>query len=143
MNGYTVGRLARAAGVGADTVRHYEEIGLLPPALRAASGYRYFAESAVARLEFIRRSRLLGFSLPEVQELLDLSDRRQTDQQTDMVKLREVAAAKLADVERKLVELERMKQGLQQLVACCPGKGRLAQCPILSSLASPNGQTAP
>ena len=137
MNGYTVSQLARAVGVGSETVRHYEEIGLLPKAARSDSGYRLFPASALQRMSFVGRCKMLGFSLIEIRELLDLSDRRQTDDQTDMRALLELATAKIGDVSRRIAELERMRDGLAQLVSCCPGKGSLAACPILSALAAP------
>jgi len=134
MKGYTVSQLARAAGVGGETVRHYEEIGLLPKAGRSDSGYRFFPETAVARMNFIRRAKSLGFGLTEITELLRLSDQRQSKEPSDMVQLREAANAKLADVDTKLAELQRVRAGLVALIDCCPGKGSLRDCPILAAL---------
>lgn len=138
MNEYTVSQLARAAGVGTETVRHYEQIGLLAPAARGDSGYRLFPTESVARMSFIRQAKSLGFTLPEIAELLKLSDQRQTDSATDMLRLREAATAKMADIEGRIAELQKVREGLRQLIASCPGQGRLAACPILSALSGTN-----
>lgn len=126
-----IGELARQADVGIDTVRYYEREGLLPVPDREASGYRSYRRGDVARLRFIRRAKGLGFSLGEIRELLILSDHRDSD----MAGLNAAAREKLADVEDRLAELERMRDGLRTLVASCPGQGALEQCPILDALA--------
>ena len=69
----TIGAVARAAGIAIDTIRYYEREGLLPVPARRLSGYRDYTPDAVARLRFIRRAKELGFSLPEIRELLALS----------------------------------------------------------------------
>lgn len=143
MTEYTVSQLARAAGVGTETVRHYEEIGLLAAAARSNSGYRLFPPESVSRLSFIRQAKSLGFTLPEIAELLKLSDQRQSDSATDMLRLREAATAKMADIESRMAELQKVREGLKQLVASCPGQGRLAACPILSALSGERAESAP
>lgn len=129
-----IGELAHRAEVGIDTVRYYERQGLLPPPARLASGYRRYDQSDVGRLRFVRRAKALGFTLVEIRELLALSGRREND----MGGLKAAASAKLADVEAKLVELTRIRDGLKTLVASCPGHGALKQCPILNALAEDN-----
>lgn len=125
-----IGELSRRTGIGIDTVRYYERQGLMRPASRMASGYRLFDEQDVARLHFIRRAKVLGFTLEEIRDLLALSDHRDDD----MASMKAVATAKLADVEHRLVELERMRDGLRALVDACPGHGAMARCPILNAL---------
>lgn len=125
-----IGELAQRAGVGIDTVRYYEKQGLLPPPVRQASGYRHYAAPDVSRLRFVRRAKALGFTLEEIRELLALSGRREDD----MAGLKAAATAKLADVETRLAELARIRNGLRTLVASCPGHGALEQCPILDAL---------
>lgn len=129
-----IGELAHRADVGIDTVRYYERQGLLPPPQRLASGYRRYEPTAVARLRFVRRAKALGFTLAEIRELLALSGRREDD----MGGLKAAAAGKLADVEVKLSELTRIRDGLRTLVASCPGHGALEECPILNALAEEN-----
>jgi Zn(II)-responsive transcriptional regulator len=123
-----IGQLAKRSGVPIDTVRHYERIGLLKPATRLASGYRRYGEAEQKRLRFIRRAKALGFTLDEVQELLALSAGR------NVQSIRKAAAARLADVERRMEELGRVRDSLRQLIAACPGHGRAEACPILNAL---------
>lgn len=125
-----IGQLARRAGVPIDTVRYYERQGILPAPDRQASGYRSYAEEDVSRLQFVRRAKGLGFSLAEVRELLALSARPADD----MAGLKAAASSKLADVEHKIAELERVRDGLESLTKACPGHGAVARCPILAAL---------
>jgi Hg(II)-responsive transcriptional regulator len=126
-----IGTLARQADVAIDTVRYYERQGLLPAPERTQSGYRSYASDDVARLRFIRRAKTLGFTLAEIRELLALSARR--DQ--DMAGMKAAALQKLAGVDDRIAELQRMRAGLEALVDSCPGHGALARCPILNALA--------
>lgn len=125
-----IGELAQRAEVRIDTVRYYERQGLLPAPLRQPSGYRNYSPAELLRLQFVRRAMSLGFSLEEIRELLALSDNREGD----MGSLRAAASGKLADVEVKLAELTRIRDGLRTLVESCPGHGALDQCPILHAL---------
>ncbi len=126
-----IGDLAREAGVGVDTVRYYERRGLLPEPSRQASGYRRYGSVDVGRLRFVRRAKDLGFALPEIRELLTLSSRRDAD----MEGMKAAAIDKLADVELRLRELQRIHDALRLLVDACPGHGKLEQCPIVRALA--------
>ena len=125
-----IGELAQRSGVGIDTVRYYEREHLLPRAQRLASGYRVYGDNDLKRLRFVRRAKALGFTLPEIRDLLALSDHRGDD----MSPLKTLAAQKLADVQARLVELDRVRKALETLVASCPGHGALARCPILDAL---------
>lgn len=125
-----IGELARRASVGIDTVRYYERQGLLRAPQRTAAGYREYDETDVVQLHFVRRAKSLGFTLVEIVELLSLSARRDED----MAGLKSTAEEKLVDVERKLAELGRIREGLRTLVASCPGHGSLERCPILNAL---------
>lgn len=126
-----IGTLAKRADVAIDTVRYYERQGLLPAPVRLASGYRDYDSDDVARLRFIRRAKALGFTLAEIAELLALSARREGD----MAGMKAAAQQKLLDVDAKLAELQRIRKGLTELVASCPGHGALEHCPILDALA--------
>ena len=128
MESIGIGSLAKRAGVGIDTVRYYERAGLLTPKVRLASGYRRYGDLELARLRFIRRAQTLGFTLKEVRELLTLSARR------DVARVKRSAQAKLADVEKRIAALQKVRDGLASLVAACPGHGRAADCPILKTL---------
>jgi Hg(II)-responsive transcriptional regulator len=125
-----IGELARQADVAIDTVRYYERQGLLPEAKRTLSGYRRYAAPDVERVRFIRRAKALGFTLSEIGELLALSSRREAD----MAGMKRAAEAKLVDVDARLAELQRIRGGLEALVASCPGRGELQHCPILGAL---------
>ena len=126
-----IGQFAQRAGVGIDTVRYYERHGLLSSPDRLASGYRQYSEQDLAPLRFIRRAKALGFTLMEIQELLALSG--QQDHGMEAVKA--AASEKLADVEARMAELTRVRDGLRALVDACPGHGARATCPILNALA--------
>lgn len=126
-----IGEFAQRAGVGIDTVRYYERQGLLPAPSRQASGYRRYEPTDIVRLRFVRRAKAMGFTLLEIRELLALSGLREND----MAGLKNAAVEKLADVEGKLAELTRIRDGLKALVASCPGHGALERCPILNALA--------
>jgi Hg(II)-responsive transcriptional regulator len=131
MAALTIGAVARRAGVGVETVRFYERRGLLRRPPRPASGFRAYPEETVARLRFIRQAQALGFTLKEIGELLGL----RVAPGTDCAAVRARAAAKLADVEGRLAELERLRGALAKLVAACPGSGAVATCTILGYLA--------
>lgn len=126
-----IGELAHRAEVNIDTVRYYERQGLLPAPQRLRSGYRQYEQDDVARLRFVRRAKALGFTLTEIGDLLELSSHREKD----MAGMKTAAMQKLSDVEEKLAELTRIRDGLKTLVASCPGHGALQQCPILNALA--------
>ncbi len=128
MQALGIGQLAKRGGVGIDTVRYYERNGLLTPQTRLASGYRRYGELEVARLRFIRRAQALGFTLKEVKELLALSAQR------NVGRVKRSAQAKLADVQGRIAALERVRDGLANLIEACPGHGRAADCPILRAL---------
>jgi MerR family copper efflux transcriptional regulator len=123
-----IGELAKRASVGVDTIRYYERSGLLAPHRRLPSGYRRYQDLEVARLRFIRRAQALGFTLSEIKSLLRLSAQR------NVAQVKRSAQAKLEDVERRTKELQRVRDGLAELIAECPGHGRAEDCPILRAL---------
>ena len=126
----TIGQLARSAGVGIETVRFYERQGLLEEPARKESGYRHYSDEVVARLRFIRRAKELGFSLKEIGELLAL----RIEPETTCAEVKRKAQAKLADIESKIGDLQRMQKALLKLAAICKGRGPINACPILDAL---------
>ena len=128
MSALSIGQLAKQANVAIDTVRYYERNALLAPAGRLASGYRRYGEAELTRLRFIRRAKALGFSLKDVRVLLSLSENR------DITEVKRTAQRKLADIEYRMAELERIRSGLNTLITGCPGHGRSEACPILNAL---------
>jgi len=125
MQSLSIGQVAKQAQVGIDTVRFYEKKGLLPKPQRKASGYRQYTYDDARRLIFIRRAKELGFALTDIGELLKLRSGRNVE------RVRKVAQTKLASVEGKITELERMRDVLRELVTACPGHGDTDHCPIL------------
>ena len=135
MKPMTIGQVAKQTGVGIETIRFYERRGLIDEPPRRESGYRQYPEDVIARIEFIKRAKELGFSLKEIQELLAL----RVDQETSCSDVRHRAEAKIEDTERKIKELRRIKKALKTLATACTGRGPTSQCPILEAL---NGKTA-
>lgn len=127
---FTIGALARQEGVAPETLRYYERLGLVEPFQRTVSNYRLYDAEAVRRLRFIRRAQALGFSLAEIGELLSLHTRPEAD----MSAVKQLAQDKIADIESRIADLQRMKAGLAALSERCPGHGSTAQCPILNAL---------
>lgn len=126
----TIGQAAKASGVSAKMVRHYESVGLLPAAQRTEAGYRLYGDKDVHTLRFIRHARDLGFSLPQIGDLLGLwHDRARPSRE-----VKALAEARLQELEQKVRELQAMKATLAHLVRCCRGDER-PDCPILASLA--------
>lgn len=124
----TIGALAKKASVSVDTIRYYERGGLLPLPARRISGYREYGDADVKRLRFVRRAGALGFTLVEIAELLSLSADR------DVAGVKRRAEHRLTQVEHKIAELNRIRRGLEKLVAACPGHGDLEHCPIIAAL---------
>ena len=124
-----IGTLARLAQVPVDTIRYYEKLALIPAARRGDSGYRIYADGDVQRLCFIRRAKALGFTLEEIAGLLELSEQRE-----DMGQVKAAALARIAAIEDKIAQLQRIRDALAGLVDACPGHGTLAQCPIMAAL---------
>ena len=131
----SIGKVARRAGIGVETIRFYEREGLLTAPVRRDSGYRFYTERAISRIRFIRRAKELGFSLKEIKELLQL--RRNSSSTCEDI--REKAEAKIANVEAKIAMLKKMKQALTELSLACKGRTSLGECPILEFLDKEGG----
>lgn len=125
----TIGRLARRAGVGIDTVRFYERARLLPRPVRTASGYRTYSDADVERLRFIRRAKALGFSLEEISELLALAAGK-----GGRAAVKSLAERRLRDLDRKIAELSAMRDALAHYAHRCSGHGALEGCPIIEAV---------
>ena len=127
---FNIGQAAKQSGVSAKMVRHYESLGLLPAVHRTDAGYRQYGDKQIHTLRFIRRARTLGFSMAEIAELLKLWQ----NQRRASADVKRIAQAHVADLERRIAEMQAMRQTLAELADCCAGDNR-PDCPILSGLA--------
>lgn len=125
-----IGELGRATATKVETIRYYEQTGLLPAPARTGGNYRSYGEVHLARLSFIRRARDLGFSIDQVRALLDLSD----DRMRDCATVDRIATEHLREVDRKIADLTALRRELSALIASCDG-GTVAECRILEALA--------
>lgn len=134
----TIGRLARAADVGVETIRYYQDRQLLPVP-PSDGAFRYYPLSVVERIRFIKRAQELGFSLEEVRELLQLEDG------ADRVSIRRVAGERLSQIEAKLADLKRMQRVLKDLLTECEHTRAGLPCPIIGTIrtASPLQSNGP
>ncbi|MDP2662324.1 MAG: MerR family DNA-binding protein [Dehalococcoidia bacterium] len=130
MRTLTTGQLAKKAKVNVQTVRYYERRGLLPEPPRRESGYRQYPQETAARIEFIKRAQVLGFTLTEISELLSM--RAGTD--ATCAEVKKTAEAKVADIEEKVRDLQGMKEALVRLITACEERGPTSECPILDAL---------
>lgn len=136
MKPFTIGKLARATGVGVETIRFYERRGLIAQPNRPKDGgARDYDVKTVARLRFIRHAKDIGFSLAEVAELLALRD----DSNAICATVRARAISKRRDIEDKLAKPKDMRDFLDDLIAACPGEGHLSECTILEAIKSDRG----
>jgi len=126
----TRGGLARRCGVNFETVRYYEQQGLIPEPARTASNYRIYDEEMVERVRFVTRAQELGFTLKEIRELLALRARPGARCAT----MRARAHAKIDDIDAKLETLQAMRRALARLTKECGGRGPVTHCPILGAL---------
>ena len=130
MEKLTIGQLAQKANVNLETIRYYERRGLIPEPPRNKSGHRQYSLEALKRAEFIKRSQALGFSLKEISELLSL----RVEPGTTCADVKVRVETKIADIEKKIADLEQMREALLKMATQCSGKGPIGNCPILEAL---------
>jgi MerR family copper efflux transcriptional regulator len=133
-----IGEAAKASGVSAKMIRHYESVGLFPEAARTESGYRQYTDKELSTLRFIRHSRDLGFSIEQIRELLGLWQNRSRPSR----QVKALAQAHIIELDEKLKELQAMKRTLEHLVHCCHGDDR-PDCPIIETLAQETSPPRP
>src|SRR5262249_4860828 len=119
------GQVAAKAGVNVQTLRYYERRGLLKEPERRSSGYREYEPDAVRLVRFIKRAQELGFTLKEIEELLQFRE----DRRSSCAAVRAAAQAKIEDIERKVESLRAMKRALAVLVDSCARDGSMRECP--------------
>lgn len=132
MSTMTISEAAAAAALTPKMIRHYESLGLIPPAERTEAGYRLYTRREVDMLRFVRQARGLGFPIPKIDALLRLwrDDRRASRE------VKELARAQLEELQQRRAELEQMATALEALVEACAGDDKTC-CPILEQLSAP------
>ena len=125
-----IGEAARASGVSAKMIRHYEDTGVVPKPPRTVAGYRLYREADLHTLRFVHRARELGFPVKEIAALVGLWHNRRRSS----AEVQRIARRHLATLERKIVQMEAMRRTLRHLVHACHGDER-PDCPILDDLA--------
>lgn len=129
MKPMTIGLLSKAAGVKVTTIRYYESIGLMGTPDRSESGQRQYGDDAVQRLSFIRHARDLGFPMEAIRDLIDL----QTEPDQDCAAVDTIARHQLADVRKRLNQLEALEAELKRMIASCEG-GKVGGCQVMAAL---------
>lgn len=130
MNRLTIGKVAKSAGLGIETVRFYEREGLIKPLARTESNYRLYADDGIVRLRFIKRAKTLGFTLREIKELLLL----RADPDATKGDIKEQIEKKIGDIKNRIRDLRKIQKTLETLDSCCDGDGSVDECPILAAL---------
>jgi Hg(II)-responsive transcriptional regulator len=128
-SGLTIGRLARAANVGIETIRYYQKRELLPTPDAVDSAFRFYPLELIDRIRFIKRAQELGFSLEEIATLLQLEDG------SNRKAIAKVAADRLSEIQAKIADLQKMENTLSCLLNECKSSGRTKPCPIIAALA--------
>lgn len=123
----TIGKLAKAAGVGVETIRFYERKGIVKKPTRREGGYREYPSEDVSRVRFVRRAQELGFTLREVKDLLDIQSKKKLLGS----QVREKAELKISEIHKKIADLERMESSLKRLARTCgEGEQAIRECRI-------------
>jgi len=130
MEHLTAGKLAQKAKINIETIRFYERKGLLPKPQRTGSGYRMYSQESAQRIQFIKRSQQLGFSLNEISDLLSL----RVDSKKTCGHVKEQTETKLDEIDKKIKSLRHIQKALKNMVKSCQGKGPTSKCPILDEL---------
>jgi len=125
-----IGRASKASGVSVKMIRHYEAIGLLKDVARTFANYRVYSDKDIHTLRFIKRARMLGFSVDDIRELLSLWQNKSRPSAS----VKKIAAGHMEDLKRKIAEMQSMLTTLQHLTHNCHGDNR-PDCPILEDLA--------
>ncbi|MBL4661463.1 MAG: Zn(2+)-responsive transcriptional regulator [Alcanivoracaceae bacterium] len=127
-----IGHLATAVGMDIQTLRYYESQGLLSEPARLQNGYRDYPDEAISRLKFIKKAKLVGFTLKEIKDLLAI---QVTKDEHTCQEVKSFTQVKLAEISNKIEELQRIKVALEKIhTSCCGGDETAAHCSILSAL---------
>ena len=129
MDALTIGNLSKQSGVNIETIRYYEEIGVMPAPGRSAGGFRIYGPDHIKRLGFVRRSRQLGFSLDEIRNLLRLVD----GHGHTCAEVHALMLSHLAEIRRKIRDLRRLQRAMAEMAARCSGES-VPECPFVDAL---------
>jgi MerR family mercuric resistance operon transcriptional regulator len=124
----TIAGVARASGVGVETVRYYERRGLVPQPKKGLGAYRHYQPDHVQRIRFIKRAQDLGFTLQEISSLLKLEDG------ADRRSIRRIAGARLEETRRRIDDLRRIEGVLAHLLHDCEAHAKAPRCPIIAAI---------
>jgi MerR family mercuric resistance operon transcriptional regulator len=128
----TRGKVAAQTGCNIETIRYYENVGLIPEPQRSASGYRSYDSEHVRLLNFIQRAKLLGFSTDQIRGLMELNDPGEPHTRAEVKALTQ---SHVDSISRKIKDLQKIKARLKQISSFCDGSAESARsCPILISL---------
>lgn len=130
MSALSIGRLAADNDCKVQTIRYYEDIGLLPPPARSEGNQRRYTRAHARRLRFILHSRELGFSIADIRQLLAMADQPQQP----CTEVDELARAHLGTVRRRIARLQAMEQELERMLGHCP-HGEVRECRVIDVLA--------
>lgn len=126
----TIGRLAKNAQVNVETIRYYQRVGLIIEPIKPNEGFRIYPEDYISRVKFIKRAQELGFTLKEIQDLLDLGD-------GNCQQVQDLAGRKLIQIEERLHDLNTMKSALLDLVKQCKTDNTNLHCALIEALNQP------
>jgi len=130
MKALTRSQVAKCTGITLEAVRFYEREGMIPEPPRTEAGYRQYPEEILPRIHFIKKAQSLGFSLPEIRELLCL----RVDPRTTAADIRQRAEKKIGEIDGKIKALQQMRVALVHITQTCHGSGPVSECPILEAL---------
>ncbi len=125
-----IGEVATEADVNVQTLRYYERRGLIPEPQRTRAGYRLYPPETIQLVRFIRRAQELGFSLAEIEQLLEL----RVDRVSSCEEVQELAEAKIVTIDEKVRQLSALKQALGVLIHSCQRGDETRECPILEAI---------
>ena len=129
-----IGNLSTSVGIDIQTLRYYESQGLIAEPTRLANGYRDYPNSAITKLEFIKKAKLVGFTLKEIKDLLAI---QVTKDEHTCQEVKQFTQVKLDEIENKICELLAIEKALKKIhISCCGGSETAAHCSILSALES-------
>lgn len=123
----TISKVARKLGIGVETIRYYQRIGLIEQPKKPPLGYRVYSESLITRLIFIQRAKELGFSLIEISNLLALGD-------GSCAETKELASHKLEIIKNKIYDLQAIANTLEKLIQSCESNSTQQGCPIIKAI---------